>query len=179
MASDGARRHQCAREVRRRVGSNAHEGSRWCAGTGSAAAKAGTGSGAAASSSRAQSGRTRDRALARARRRRNRGPRARHRARGRPHGREDHLMGGRLTVRILGLGLAALALAGCDRRGGDPYARKVSESIPRIEKATGLTFKTPPKWELKTRDEVRDFLLKKFDEETPAEQLKGEESAYK
>jgi hypothetical protein len=51
--------------------------------------------------------------------------------------------------------------------------------MPRIEKATGLKYKTPPKIEVRTKEQVRDFLLKKFDEETPSKELAGEEKAYK
>jgi hypothetical protein len=77
----------------------------------------------------------------------------------------------------------ALLFAACNR-GGDaagkgPYAREVAEAIPRIEKATGLKFKTPPKVEVRTKEQVKDFLLKKFDEETPSAELTGEEKAYK
>jgi hypothetical protein len=78
---------------------------------------------------------------------------------------------------------AAVLFAACNR-GGDaagkgPYAREVAEAMPRIEKATGLKFKTPPKVEVRTREQVKDFLLKKFNEETPASELAGEEKAYK
>ena len=76
---------------------------------------------------------------------------------------------------------AALLFAACNR-GSDakgPYAREVAEAIPRIEKATGLKFKTPPKVEVRTKEQVKEFLLKKFNEETPAEELKREEEAYK
>jgi hypothetical protein len=77
----------------------------------------------------------------------------------------------------------ALALVAC-RRGGDttgtgPYAHEVAEAIPRIEQATGLKFKSPPRIEVRTKEQVRDFLLKKFDESTPAKELVGEEKAYK
>jgi hypothetical protein len=75
-----------------------------------------------------------------------------------------------------------LALAGCrteSAAGKGPYAREVAEAIPRIEQATGLKFKSPPKIEVRTREQVRDFLLKKFDEATPAKELSGEEKAYK
>jgi len=78
---------------------------------------------------------------------------------------------------------AALLFAACNRgsdaAGKGPYAREVAEAIPRIEKATGLKFKTPPKVEVRTREQVKDFLLKKFNEETPASELAGEEKAYK
>jgi len=76
----------------------------------------------------------------------------------------------------------ALAVVACDRggeSGSGPYAREVAEAIPRIEQATGLKFKSPPKVEARTKEQVRDFLLKQFDEATPAAALAGEEKAYK
>ena len=78
---------------------------------------------------------------------------------------------------------AALLFTACDR-GGDaagngPYAREVAESVPRIEKATGLKFKSPPKVEARTRQQVQDFLIKKFDEDAPSKEIAGEEKAYK
>jgi len=82
--------------------------------------------------------------------------------------------------------LAAALLAGCERgtsdgNGGDagPYADKVRETIPQIEKATGLKFKTAPKVEVRTKAQVREFLLSKFDEQQPAQELAGEEAVYK
>ena len=77
---------------------------------------------------------------------------------------------------------ALLATAACATgkdAGSGPYAREVAEAIPRIEQATGLKFKTPPKVEVRTRDQVREFLLKQMDDATPATQLAGEEKAYK
>ena len=87
-----------------------------------------------------------------------------------------------MSVRPTTLVAAALLLAACARgkdAGSGPYAREVAEAIPRIEQATGLKFKTPPKVEVRTREQVRDFLLKQFDEATPTAQLAGEEKAYK
>ena len=88
-----------------------------------------------------------------------------------------------MSVRLARLGAAALIAAAACSRGKDvgsgPYAREVADAIPRIEQATGLKFKTPPRLEVRTRDQVRDFLLKQFDEATPAAQLTGEEKAYK
>lgn len=79
--------------------------------------------------------------------------------------------------------LALLVLAtACDRRrqsGAGAYDDKIAQSVPQIEKATGLKFKAPPKLELRSRAQVREFLVRKFDESTPAEQLRGEEVAYK
>jgi hypothetical protein len=70
----------------------------------------------------------------------------------------------------------------CDRRrpaGESPYDARVREAIPQIEQATGLKFKTPPKLEVRSKAQVREFLLSKFNEATPAEQMRGEEVAYK
>jgi hypothetical protein len=92
-------------------------------------------------------------------------------------------MGGVIAARLAGLVavFATSVMVSC--RGGDAadgaYTREVADAIPRIEAATGLKFKHPPKVEARSREQVRDFLVKKFDEETPAQELKGEEAAYK
>ncbi|MDQ3996824.1 MAG: hypothetical protein M3303_07365 [Gemmatimonadota bacterium] len=77
--------------------------------------------------------------------------------------------------------------AGCDRNARDggadadagPYASKVRETIPQIERSTGLKFKTPPKVEVRTKAQVREFVLGKFNEEQPAQELAAEEIVYK
>jgi hypothetical protein len=92
------------------------------------------------------------------------------------------------TVRgWLPLVLAAALLAGCERgdngdSGADdegPYADKVRETIPQIERATGLKFKSPPKVEVRTKAQVREFLVGKFNEQQPAQELASEELVYK
>jgi hypothetical protein len=86
-------------------------------------------------------------------------------------------------MRNLVLVVAAFAaLTGCDRRknaGTGGLERRVAMAVPQIEEATGLKFKAAPRMETRTRAQVREFLLKKFNETTPAEQLRGEEAAYK
>ena len=87
-----------------------------------------------------------------------------------------------MSARRTTLVAATMLVAACARgkdAGSGPYAREVADAIPRIEQATGLKFKTPPKVEVRTREQVRDFLLKQFDEATPTAQLAGEEKAYK
>ena len=87
-----------------------------------------------------------------------------------------------MNYRALALGvLAPVLVVGCDRRRGveDPIGLRVESAVPRIERVTGLKFKTPPKFEMRSRDQVRDFLLRKFDEEMPAADLRGQEAAYK
>ena len=91
---------------------------------------------------------------------------------------------GRRALLAASLALAALA---CDRggRGADgagddgPYADKIRESIPQIERATGLKFKTPPRLEVRTKAQVREFVLGKFEEQQPAQELAAEELVYK
>jgi hypothetical protein len=84
---------------------------------------------------------------------------------------------------IAGAALALLPmLAACqaDRTAGTgPYAKEVATAIPAIEKSVGLKFKTPPKVASKSKEEVRAFLEKKFDEDLPALELAGAEQAYK
>ncbi|MEW5917988.1 MAG: hypothetical protein AB1762_16415 [Gemmatimonadota bacterium] len=80
------------------------------------------------------------------------------------------------------LGTIAI-ISACGREsaaaGDGPFAREASRTIPKIEEATGLRFKTPPKLEARTRDEVRQFLEQKLATELPAEELAGQERAYK
>jgi hypothetical protein len=91
---------------------------------------------------------------------------------------------GRVNLRIAAVvvvvAIAAALYFGSRRNYGDgPYAKEVAEAIPRIEEGTGLKFKRPPKIEVRSKDQVRDFVVKKFDESSPADDLKGEEQAYK
>lgn len=78
--------------------------------------------------------------------------------------------------------LATLLAAGCRERadvGSGPYADKVAIDIPQIEKAVGVKFKTPPKLELRSRDQVRDFLLAKLREPEAQKQMANSERTYK
>ena len=75
--------------------------------------------------------------------------------------------------------LCLAAACGGDKKVKDPYAAKIADAIPRLENATGLKFKTPPKFEARTKDEVRQFLEKRFLDETPDEDIAGSERAYK
>jgi hypothetical protein len=94
-------------------------------------------------------------------------------------------MGGVMLRRGVGTSAIVLAsvasLASCRgaTAGTGPYANDVADAVPRIEKAMGLRFKSPPRVEVRSKAQVRDFLLAKFDEASPARELAGEESAYK
>ena len=88
---------------------------------------------------------------------------------------------------ILSLGIALLGACSRDGGGGrrnatanaGPYAKEVGEAVPRIEKAIGLPFKTPPKVERRSKDEVRTFLTQKFNESMPASEISGIERTYR
>lgn len=86
----------------------------------------------------------------------------------------------RLRVILVG---ASLALAACKGGGDDgadgPYADLVAENVPRIERATGLKFKSPPKIEQRSRDQIREFLQSRVTEEAAARELLGQQTAYR
>lgn len=71
--------------------------------------------------------------------------------------------------------LLSLLVAACGHRDSagaqGPYAREVADAIPKIEKATGLHYKRPPVLQRKSKDEVRQFLLKQFEDERSQEDL--------
>jgi hypothetical protein len=72
-------------------------------------------------------------------------------------------------------------------RGQKPHAgpddavlRQLVDSLRApVEQATRLTFKAPPRSALRTRDEVRRYLLAKLDEELPPSRMRGLEAAYR
>ena len=77
--------------------------------------------------------------------------------------------------------LVTLAPA-CDRpkpKYEGPYATEVNEAIPMIEKAVGLPYKTLPKVETRSKEQVREFLLKQFADQHSEHDVAGQEAAYK
>jgi hypothetical protein len=82
--------------------------------------------------------------------------------------------------RLATLGVAGLLLAACGEKAPkDPVAARVADAIPRLEEATGMKFKTPPKFEARTKDEVREFLEQRFLTDMPEEEIQGNERSYK
>jgi hypothetical protein len=55
----------------------------------------------------------------------------------------------------------------------------VAEYVPKIEKEMGLPFKTPPRVEKRSRDEVAVFVRKQLESERGRTQVAGQEAAYK
>ena len=48
-----------------------------------------------------------------------------------------------------------------------------------VEKATGLTFKSAPRSAVRTREQLREYLVAKLDEDLPPERARGIETAYR
>jgi hypothetical protein len=67
------------------------------------------------------------------------------------------------------LALIAILTVGCPSRdkvtAQGPYAREVSDAIPKIENVTGLRFKKQPVLQRRTKEQVRQFLVKQFEDE--------------
>ncbi|MBC7791077.1 MAG: hypothetical protein H7Z74_14115 [Anaerolineae bacterium] len=90
---------------------------------------------------------------------------------------------GQFCSRLVAASLALFALAACkggsDSNGDGPHADLVAENVPRIERATGLKFKTPPRIEVRSRDQIREFLQSRVTEEAATKELLGQQSAYR
>jgi hypothetical protein len=83
---------------------------------------------------------------------------------------------------LLLLATAVGTLPACRRSqdaGKDPYAAIAATAIPAIEKAMGLPFKTPPKLERRSKEQVRAFVLGEIQNERVQASLRGSERAYK
>lgn len=60
-----------------------------------------------------------------------------------------------------------------------PYAAEVAAAVPMIEKAVGLKYKTPPKVETRSKEQVREFVTKQFKDSLAMHDIAGQEAAYK
>ncbi|MEO7104086.1 MAG: hypothetical protein ABI311_11925 [Gemmatimonadaceae bacterium] len=77
---------------------------------------------------------------------------------------------------------AALSVASCRRppkSTGGPYDDIVAKAIPAVEQAVGLRFKTPPKIEIRSKDQVRAYLLKQITDSATRREIDGQSTAYK
>src|SRR5882672_7760148 len=60
-----------------------------------------------------------------------------------------------------------------------PYGRQVAEVVPKIEAGVGLKFKTPPRVEARSKEQVRAFVLQQFRDPKSLREFNGIEAAYK
>ena len=83
------------------------------------------------------------------------------------------------------IALAFLTLSGLDgcreKRPvyAGPYGKQVAEAVPRIETAVGLKFKTPPRVEARSKEQVRDFVTRQFRDPQSLREFNGMEATYK
>ena len=85
------------------------------------------------------------------------------------------------SAALIGAGFLSLVSA-CESQKPKlegPYAEEVAQAIPMIEKAVGLKFKVPPKVEMRSKAQVREFVLKQFTEAQAVRDIAGQEAAYK
>jgi len=74
------------------------------------------------------------------------------------------------------------AATACREKRADyagPYGKQVAEVVPRIETAVGLKFKTPPRVEARSKEQVRDFVTRQFRDPQSLREFNGIEAAYK
>src|SRR5215210_4641491 len=74
---------------------------------------------------------------------------------------------------------ASLACSDKQAEYPGPYGRQVAEAVPRIENAVGLKFKTPPKVEVRSKEQVRAFVVQQFQDPKSLREFTGMEAAYK
>lgn len=73
---------------------------------------------------------------------------------------------------------ASLVLLACRTDKSPPYERQLAEYTPKVEAALGLKFKTPPKMEVRTKDQVREFLLRHIQDSIPQRELDGQTALF-
>ncbi|HVD34081.1 MAG TPA: hypothetical protein VNC19_10940, partial [Gemmatimonadales bacterium] len=61
----------------------------------------------------------------------------------------------------------------------DALRRLVDSLRTPVERVTGLHFKSSPRSALRSREQVRDYLIRKLDEELPPPRLHGLQTAYR
>ena len=81
------------------------------------------------------------------------------------------------------IGALLVLASGCRGKppgtGDGPYADVVGRDVPQIERAVGVPFKHPPQLEVRTKDQVRAFVLAQLEDTATQRDLAGREAAYK
>jgi hypothetical protein len=78
------------------------------------------------------------------------------------------------------LGLALGACRGAPPPGDDELVTRLVDSLaPAVEKATGLKFKSAPRAAVRSREQVRAYILAKLDQELPPEKARGLQATYR
>jgi hypothetical protein len=85
-------------------------------------------------------------------------------------------------TRIFAITSLAVLAGGCRDKQSDaegPYGRQVAEAVPAIERAVGLKFKKPPRIEVRSKAQVREFVTAQITDSVAARTFAGVTSAYK
>ncbi len=83
------------------------------------------------------------------------------------------------AVLVAAIGAGCRGRAPADRPDQAALEATVDSLIPQVEKAVGLTFRAKPKFAVRTKEEVKAFLLGKLDGEFPAAKIEGVTAAYR
>jgi hypothetical protein len=92
------------------------------------------------------------------------------------------------VIRRIGWLVAAASMLGACRgearqdsqaRSDTELALLVDSLRGPVERATGLRFTSPPRSAMRSREQVRSYLVRKLDEELPPRRLRGLETAYR
>jgi hypothetical protein len=86
------------------------------------------------------------------------------------------------TIALFAAVAVPLFVTSCRRppkSSGDPYADIVAKAIPQVERAVGLPFKTPPRIEVRSKEQVRSFILKQLTDSANMREVRGQQAAYK
>jgi hypothetical protein len=85
-----------------------------------------------------------------------------------------------MTWRVIALGLALGACRGAPPPGDDELVTHLVDSLrPSVEKAAGLKFRFPPRSAVRSREQVRAYILAKLDQELPPEKARGLQATYR
>src|SRR5947207_15259996 len=85
-------------------------------------------------------------------------------------------------VYVLSAGALLTLVSACESQKPKyegPYAAEVAQAVPMIEKAVGLKFKSPPKVETRSKEQVREFVTKQLTDALATDDIAGQEAAYK
>jgi hypothetical protein len=86
----------------------------------------------------------------------------------------------RRVLLVVVLGAAAACRGQSPHQRDETVLRELVDSLRGpVERATKLKFRTPPRSALRSREQVRRYLLAKLDQELPAERMRGLETAYR
>jgi hypothetical protein len=85
------------------------------------------------------------------------------------------------AIVVVALGMATAACRGQSRAAREDavLAALVDSLRAPVERAVGLQFRAPPRSSLRSKEQVRSYLIAKLDEELPPSRMQGLESAYR